>query len=20
PAIQTLGGSCKGCHDDFKAE
>ena len=20
PAIQALGGSCKGCHDDFKAE
>ena len=20
PAIQELGGSCKGCHDDFKAE
>lgn len=20
PAIQGLGGSCKGCHDDFKAE
>jgi len=20
PAIQALGGSCKGCHDDFQAE
>jgi cytochrome c556 len=20
PAIQALGGSCKGCHDDYKAE
>ena len=20
PAIQALGGACKGCHDDFKAE
>ena len=20
PAIQALGGSCKGCHDDFKKE
>ena len=20
PAIRVLGGSCKGCHDDFKAE
>lgn len=20
PAIQALGGSCKGCHDDFKEE
>ena len=20
PAVRALGGSCKGCHDDFKAE
>ena len=20
PAVQALGGSCKGCHDDFKEE
>lgn len=20
PAVQALGGSCKGCHDDYKAE